>query len=98
VCSIASRHLRTQPYRPRTNGKAERFIQTGLREWAYASSQHRSAALTTWLEHYNTARPHTALGDGPPAARLRQYRLLCSTAGTVASFSNRYSEGKWFLL
>jgi transposase InsO family protein len=85
----AIRHLRTRPYRPRTNGKAERFIQTSLREWAYAqpyaSSQQRSVALTTWLDHYNTARPHTALGDGPPAAWLRQYQLLCSTQGTVAS-------------
>ena len=83
------RHLRTRPYRPRTNGKAERFIQTSLREWAYAqpyaSSQQRSAALTAWLDHYNTVRPHTALGDRPPTARLRQYQLLCSTEGTVAS-------------
>ena len=83
------RHLRTRPYTPRTNGKAERFIQTSLREWAYArpyiSSEQRSAALTTWLDQYNTARPHTALGGSPPAARLRQHQLLCSTAGTVAS-------------
>ena len=83
------RHLRTRPYTPRTNGKAERFIQTSLREWAYArpylSSQQRSAALTTWLDQYNTARPHTALGSCPPAARLRQYQLLCSTRATVAS-------------
>ena len=83
------RHLRTRPYTPRTNGKAERFIQTSLREWAYArpyvSSQQRSAALTTWLDQYNTARPHTALGGHPPAARLRQCQLLCSTEGAVAS-------------
>ena len=83
------RHLRTRPYTPRTNGKAERFIQTSLREWAYArpyvSSQQRRAALTTWLAQYNTARPHTALGGCPPAARLHQYQLLCSTKGTVAS-------------
>ena len=83
------RHLRTRPYTPRTNGKAERFIQTSLREWAYArpyvSSRQRSAALTTWLDQYNTARPHTALGGCPPAARLSQYQLLCSTGATVAS-------------
>ena len=95
------RHLWTRPYRPRTNGKAERFIQTSLREWAYArpyaSSQERNAALTTWLGHYNTVRPRTALGDCPPAARLRQYQLLCSTEGTVASsrpaFPNDRSGG-----
>ena len=83
------RHLRTRPYTPRTNGKAERFIQTSLREWAYArpyaSSQQRSVALTPWLDQYNTARPHTALGGCPPVARLRQYQLLCSTKGAVAS-------------
>ena len=83
------RHLRTRPYTPRTNGKAERFIQTSLREWAYAqpyvSSQQRCAALTAWLDRYNSARPHTALGGCPPAARLRQHQLLCSTQGTVAS-------------
>jgi hypothetical protein len=76
-------------YRPGTYSKAERFIQTSLRKWAYThpytSSRERLAALTTWLDHYNTMRPHTALGDGSPAARLRQYQLLCSTEGTVAS-------------
>ena len=82
-------YLRTRPYTPRTNGKAERFIQTSLREWAYvwpyASSQQRSAALIVWLDQYNIARPHTALGGCPPAARLRQLQLLCSSEGTVAS-------------
>jgi hypothetical protein len=83
------RHLRTRPYTPRTNGKAERFIQTSLRECAYArpylSYEQRSVALTTWLDQYNTARPHTALGGCSPAVRLRQYQLLGSTEGTVAS-------------
>src|SRR5712672_4016266 len=83
------KHIRTKPYTPRTNGKAERFIQTSLREWAYAqaypTSQERTAALASWLDHYNTARPHAGLGNGPPAARLRQLQLLCSTQGTVAS-------------
>ena len=95
------RQLWTRPYRPRTNGKAERFIQSSLREWAYAqpyaSSQERLTALTTWLDHYNTMRPHTALGGCPPAARLRQYQVLCSTKGTVASsrpaFPNDHSGG-----
>jgi transposase InsO family protein len=63
---LGIRHLRTRPYRPRTNGKAERFIQTLLREWAYAAvyrdHQQRRAALTGWLEYYNCKRPHSALG------------------------------------
>src|SRR6266436_1228026 len=83
------KHKRTRPYTPRTNGKAERFIQTSLREWAYArpyaSSQERSTALMPWLEHYNSERPHAALAHHPPAARLRQSQLLGSTEGTVAS-------------
>jgi transposase InsO family protein len=68
------RHLRTQPYRPRTNGKAERFIQTMLREWAYArvygTSADRTATLPFWLERYNWRRPHGSLGHRPPASRL----------------------------
>jgi transposase InsO family protein len=68
------RHLRTRPYRPRTNGKAERFIQTLLREWAYAvryeTSQHRTLALGPWIEYYNRRRPHGALSHQPPATRL----------------------------
>jgi transposase InsO family protein len=67
-------HLRTRPYRPRTNGKAERFIQTMLREWAYVaiyrSSQHRARALPAWIDYYNTQRPHGALGHKTPASRL----------------------------
>jgi Integrase core domain len=89
LAAAGLKHKRTRPYTPRTNGKAERFIQTSLREWAYAqpyaTSQQRRAALTSWLDHYNTARPHTALQARPPAARLRQLQLLCSTEGTVAS-------------
>ena len=82
VAAAGLKHKRTKPYTPRTNGKAERFIQTSLREWAYAqaypTSQERTAALASWLDHYNTARPHAGLGNGPPAARLRQLQLLCS--------------------
>lgn len=66
------RHIRTRPYRPRTNGKAERFIQTMLREWCYAatyqSSNHRTAALPAWLDYYNNHRPHSALGHKTPAS------------------------------
>jgi transposase InsO family protein len=71
---LGLRHLRTQPYRPRTNGKAERFIQTLLREWAYArlfhTSAERTATLQPWLNHYNFTRPHGALGHKPPGSRL----------------------------
>jgi transposase InsO family protein len=69
------RHLTTERYRPRTNGKVERFHQTMAREWAYGvryrSSRHRAAALPDWLEHYNGARPHSSLGDRPPISRVR---------------------------
>jgi transposase InsO family protein len=71
---LGLRHLRTRPYRPRTNGKAERFIQTLLNEWAYAriygSSTERTTALALFLERYNFKRPHGSLGKKPPAARV----------------------------
>jgi transposase InsO family protein len=74
--ALGIKHSRTRPYRPRTNGKAERFIRTMLREWAYAavygSSEERTAALPGWLERYNTTRRHGALGHRPPIARLRE--------------------------
>jgi transposase InsO family protein len=67
-------HHRTRPYTPRTNGKAERFIQTALREWAYRrpyyTSFDRRRMLPGWLEHYNAARPHLSLGGRPPLNRL----------------------------
>jgi transposase InsO family protein len=67
------RHLRTRPYRPQTNGKAERFIRTMLADWAYGavygSSRERTAALDGWLWHYNHRRRHSALGHQPPASR-----------------------------
>jgi transposase InsO family protein len=73
---LGLRHLRTQPYRPRTNGKAERFIQTLQRRWAYGqiygSSHERTTALTGWLNHYNYTRRHGSLGHKPPAARLNE--------------------------
>ena len=67
------KHLRSRPYRPQTNGKAERFIRTLLHGWAYgaiyASSRERAAALDGWLWHYNHRRRHSALGHKPPASR-----------------------------
>lgn len=70
------RHLRTQAYRPETNGKAERFIQTLLMGWAYKrayrTSNQRTKALPQWLRYYNEERPHRALGMIPPKARLRR--------------------------
>jgi transposase InsO family protein len=68
------RHIRTRPYTPKTNGKAERFIQTALREWAYAlayqNSQHRAEELPIWLHRYNWHRPHGSLKFKPPISRL----------------------------
>jgi transposase InsO family protein len=68
------RQVFTRPYRPRTNGKAERFIQTMLREWAYAaaytSSTQRRSALPGWIDYYNHQRPHGALSHKTPASRL----------------------------
>jgi transposase InsO family protein len=69
------KHLTTQPYRPRTNGKVERFHQTMAREWAYgvryANSSARHDALPHWLDHYNRRRPHSSLGDRPPISRVQ---------------------------
>jgi transposase InsO family protein len=68
------KHIRTKPYTPHTNGKAERFIQTALREWAYATafqhSDQRRQALLPWLHRYNWHRPHASLAKTPPISRL----------------------------
>ncbi len=73
--NIASK--RTRPYRPQTNGKAERFIQTLIRSWAYAiaypTSEHRSQALAPWLHFYNETRPHASLNHQPPISRLCEF-------------------------
>ena len=72
------RHLTTEPYRPRTNGKVERFHQTMAREWAYGlsyrSHRHRNRALPNWLNHYNRTRPHSSLGGQPPISRVHNLR------------------------
>jgi transposase InsO family protein len=77
------RHLRTQPYRPRTNGKAERFIRTLLAGWAYGriygTSDERTAALDGWLWTYNHRRPHGALHHKPPIARLNELNNLAGS-------------------
>ena len=73
---LGLRHLTTRPHRPRTNGKAERFIQTALREWVYGrlygSSRERASALEPWLWYYNFRRRHGSLGHKPPGARLTE--------------------------
>jgi transposase InsO family protein len=71
---LGLKHIRTKPYTPKTNGKAERFIQTALREWAYAqaypTSDHRGAELPIWLHRYNWHRPHASLKAKTPISRL----------------------------
>ena len=71
---LGLKHIRTRPYTPKTNGKAERFIQTSLREWAYAraynTSDERTAELPRWLHRYNWHRPHGSIGAKPPISRL----------------------------
>ena len=70
---LGLKHRFTRPYTPQTNGKAERFIQTALREWAYArsyqNSDERSRSLPSWLHQYNWHRPHASLGLSPPVSR-----------------------------
>ena len=76
VARLEIRHIRTRPYRPQTNGKAERFIQTAIREWAYVrayrTSEHRTAALKHFQKHYNGQRDHSSIGDQPPLSRLKE--------------------------
>jgi len=78
--ALGLNHSFSRFYRPRTNGKAERFIQTAVREWAYQvpynTSEERSQALETWLHHYNYHRPHSSLGGRPPASRVNNLLSL----------------------
>lgn len=77
---LGLKHMFTRPYTPRTNGKAERFIQTALREWAYAksyeSSDQRASFLPQWLHEYNWHRPHASVGYLPPISRIASVNNL----------------------
>jgi transposase InsO family protein len=78
ISGLGARHKRTRPWRPQTNGKAERFIQTLINEWAYGrpyvSNEERAAALPTFVDFYNQHRPHTALGGLSPSAVVNNVR------------------------
>jgi transposase InsO family protein len=81
--TLGIKHLRTRPYRPRTNGKAERFIRTLTDSWAYGAvyrtSAERTAALTGWLDWYNRQRPHRSLNRKPPLTRLAEMNNVVGT-------------------
>ena len=78
--ALEVRHIRTQPYTPKTNGKAERFVQTSMREWAYVKpyqhSAERRAELAVWNRYYNHQRPHFGIGRKPPISRLARNNVL----------------------
>jgi transposase InsO family protein len=81
--TLGIKHLRTRPYRPRTNGKAERVIRTLTDGWAYGAiyptSAERTAALTGWLDWYNRFRPQCSLGRKPPLSRLAEMNNVVGT-------------------
>lgn len=76
---VGAKHVRTRPYTPRTNGKAERFIQSAMKEWgydvAYPSSEHRRTALPEWTRMYNEARPHMGICGRTPKERFQELQL-----------------------
>lgn len=78
VKGLGAKHIRTRPYRPQTNGKAERYIQTALREWAYAhaypNSRARAAALKPFTQYYNSERPHWGIRGRSPLQKLEEIR------------------------
>jgi transposase InsO family protein len=78
--TLGVQHKFTRPYRPQTNGKAERFIQSALREWAYGwtyqNSAERTNALASWQHHYNWHRPHSGIGHIAPMSRLKSANNL----------------------
>jgi transposase InsO family protein len=93
--ALGLKHIRTKPYTPRTNGKAERFIQTALREWAYAqpysTSQQRRAELPIWLHRYNWHRPHSGIKSCTPISRLG---LTEDNLLRLHSYSVKQAEGR----
>jgi transposase InsO family protein len=102
LANLGARHLTTRPYTPRTNGKAERFIQTCLREWLYArtytSSAERNATMPAWLHHYNHHRPHAGIHASTPAERLNNLLEMTSRLSlpVVAARSSTAIHGSRF--
>jgi transposase InsO family protein len=97
ACAKAGlKHKRTRPYTPRTNGKAQRFIQTSLREWAYRqafeSSAARTRAMRPWLHAYNRLRPLSALGGSPPLIRLAKNNLLGNDTWVSSELLGTFSQ------
>jgi transposase InsO family protein len=93
INELGARHVTTRPYRPRTNGKAERFIQTALREWLYAKpyrqSNERADDMPSWIHWYNHHRPHSALKAKAPASRLNNVLGNDSSARIGAGLPGR---------
>jgi transposase InsO family protein len=93
--TLSLKHSRTRPYRPQTNGKAERFIQTLLREWAYVRayphSRDRTRALSPFVRYYNQHRPHAALDNRPPLTRMNQLRPTPNRRSDLNNVPGNYS-------